>query len=264
MTEELTSNSGGPENQSTYNLESVIEDFKKVLTGPAGFYRAMPTDGGYVNPLIFIAVMAVASGVLAAILSIVGLGAGASMMGGTGFMMIIMLPIGAAIGSFIVAALLFVVWKLMGSTKNYETAYRCIAFATAIMPITMLLSIIPYLGTIAKNLWGAYLLFIASTEVHAIKQQTAKIVFAVLAVITVIVGVKSEYEMRKFQSYYEQAVKDVKGNPNVGSILKDMENMENMTPEEAGKAMGEFMKSVEEFGKGVEASTKAEENQKDD
>ena len=258
MSEELTSNSGGPEKQSTYSLESVIEDFKKVITDPAGFYRAMPTEGGYLNPMIFIAVMAVASGVLMAVLSVVGLGVGGSMMGGSGLMMIIMLPIGAAIGSFIVAGLLFIVWKLMGSTKNYETAYRCIAYATAIMPFTMLLSIIPYLGTIAKNLWGSYLLYIASTEVHSIKQQTAKIVFAALAVLTVLVGVKSEYKMRQFQSYYEQAYNEAKANPKVGGVFKDIEGMEDMTPEEAGKAMGEFMKSMEEFGKGVEAASKAQ------
>ena len=264
MTEQPTSNSGEPENQPTYNLESVIEDFKKVITDPAGFYRAMPTDGGFVNPLIFIVVMAAVSGVLMAILSLVGLGAGSSMMGGTGFMMIIMLPIGAAIGSFIAAGLLFVLWKLMGSTKNYETAYRCIAFATAIMPITTVLSIIPYLGTIVKNLWGTFLLFTASTEVHAIKQQTAKIVFAVLAAITVLVGVNSEYKMRQFQSHFEKVFEQAKANPNIGGVFKGLENMEDMTPEEAGKKMGELLKGMEEFGKGMEETIKADDEQEKD
>jgi hypothetical protein len=236
-----------------------------VLTDPAGFYRTMPTDGGFLNPLIFIVVMAAVSGVLMAILSIVGLGAGSSMMmGGTGLMMVIMLPIGAAIGSFLVAAIFFVIWKLMGSTKEYETAYRCIAFASAIMPIVTVLSIIPYLGTIVKNLWVSYLLFIASTEVHAIKQQTAKIVFAILAAIMVISGIKSEYKIRQIQSYVEQVFKDAKANPNIGGVFKGLENMENMSPEEAGKKMGELLKGMEEFGKGMEESIKAEDKQQED
>ena len=253
MTEELTSNSGGPEEQSTYSLESVIEDFKKVITDPAGFYRAMPTDGGYLNPLIFIAVMAVAAGLLMTILSVVGLGVGSTMTFGSALMMVVMLPIGAGIGSFIAGGVLFIVWKLMGSSRNYETAYRCIAFATAIMPFAMLLSIIPYLGTIAKNLWGAYLLYIASIEVHSIKQQTAKIVFAVLAALVVLSGIRTEYKLRNLQSYIDKAYNDATANPR----FKDLENMENMSPEEAGRKMGEFLKGMEET---IKAADKQQED----
>jgi uncharacterized membrane protein YdjX (TVP38/TMEM64 family) len=42
---------------------------------------------------------------------------------GAGFGAIIFMPIAVAIGSFIGAAILFVIWKLMGSQEDYETAY---------------------------------------------------------------------------------------------------------------------------------------------
>lgn len=35
----------GPE--PSFNLATVIEDAKKVIANPVGFYREMPTTGGY-------------------------------------------------------------------------------------------------------------------------------------------------------------------------------------------------------------------------
>lgn len=58
------------------------------------------------------------------------------------------MPIAVAIGSFIGAAILFVIWKLMGSQEDYETAYRCGAYLMALAPITTLINVIPYAGAI--------------------------------------------------------------------------------------------------------------------
>ena len=93
---------------STFNLGTVIEDAKKVITDPVGFYRAMPTEGGYANPLIFVVVMGAITGLMISIFSLIGFGgAGAMMSGGIALAAVIMFPIMSVIGSFIGAAVFF-------------------------------------------------------------------------------------------------------------------------------------------------------------
>jgi len=232
---------------NSFNLGTVIDDAKKIITDPVGFYREMPTSGGYSNPLIFVVVMAAITGLLISVYSLFGFGMpGAVMAGGFALAAIIMFPIMAVIGSFIGAAIIFVIWKLMGSEKNYEVAYRCAAYSFAIGPIVLLISIVPYLAGVIKTLWACFLMFIASIEVHKIKPQTAKIVFGIFAVIGVVFGISSEHTVRNFQHSIE--------NYKLPSAFKDLENMEDMSAEEAGKAMGEMMKGLGEFSKGLEAS----------
>ena len=56
---------------------------------------------------------------------------------------------------------------------------------------------------------------------------------------------------------FEQAAKQYQGSAKDGSIgaaLQDMENIEDMTPEEAGKQFGELLKGLEQFAEGMEES----------
>jgi len=245
---------------STFNLGTVIDDAKKVITNPVDFYRNMPTEGGYADPLIFVAVMGAVTGLLTTIFSLVGLGVPGGMIGGFALMAIIMIPIAFVIGSFIGAAIIFVVWKLMGSDKDYETAYRCTAYSFAISPVMAIISIIPYLAGIIKTLWGFFLLYVASIEVHQIKAQTAKIVFGVLTAIFVFVGFGAERSARNIAHWGDRAEKAM-SNANVPEMFKDLENMEDMTPEEAGKQVGEFMKGLGAFSKGMEEAIKEAEKE---
>lgn len=243
--------------ESAFNLATVIEDAKQVITNPAGFYREMPTTGGYANPLIFVVVMAAITGLIISLTTLIGLG-NAMVAGGMAVASIIVFPIFAVIGSFIGAAIVFVIWKLMGSEKNYETAYRCIAYSMAIGPIIAIISIIPYLGTIVKSLWSAFLMYTASVEVHKLKAATAKIVFGVLAGLSVLIGVSSENAARNMQNMFDNAYSDY-SEADIPEAFKNLENLENMTPEEAGKAAGEFLKGLEGFSKGLEESIKEDE-----
>ena len=47
---------------------------KEVITNPAGFYRGMAKEGGYLEPLIFLIFMSVASALIQIILSTMGFG----------------------------------------------------------------------------------------------------------------------------------------------------------------------------------------------
>jgi hypothetical protein len=244
---------------SGFNFGTVIDDAKRVITNPAEFYRNMPTTGGYGNPLIFAIVMAVISGLIGAVLSVLGLG-NADALGGAalGVAAIIVMPIFAVIGSFIGGAILFVIWRLTGSDKSYEAAVRSAAYSFAIMPIGILFSVVPYLGQAIQTLWSMFLGYTSSVEVGKVKDQTAKIIFGVLAAIFVITGFNAERTANRFadraERYEEQLEKS-----GFGQAIKKFEDGEEISAEEAGKAAGEFLKSLEKFSKGIEEATKAEE-----
>jgi len=223
-----------------FDLNDVRTNALSVIKDPAGFYRSMPRDGGYAQPLIFIVVMAIITGVIMSVVSLFGGGRMGGM--GAGLAAIFIVPLMMIIGYSIAAVVLFVIWKLMGSTQRYQTAFRCQAFASAILPVTALLSLVPYLGSIASIAWGTWLVINASVEVHGISRQKAMLVFGILGALMMYSNYSSEQMARHMQQRAESM--DIQ-------LDESIKNMEDMTPEEAGKALGEFLK-------GLEQSTKAE------
>ena len=217
-----------------FDISEVQSIATRVIKDPAGFYRNMPRDGGYTQPLLFITVIAVFTGLLFAMLSMIG---GPYLGGATGgILSVILLPVGMILGCLVASAILFVIWKLMGSTQRYETAFRCQAFAGSIVPITALLSMIPYLGSIAAVAWGSWLLILASVEVHGIARQKSMIVFSILGVLLIYSNVSNERMMRNMA---ERAAHME------GDAEETMQNLENMSPEEARKALGELLNELE-------------------
>jgi hypothetical protein len=163
----------------------------------------MPKTGGFVEPLIFAAIMAVIAGFIKALINILGLS-----YAYVGFVeslgMIIFVPIFAVIGSFIGAAIIYVIWKLMGSQENYETSYRCAAYLMALAPIVAIISVIPYVGGIINMAIYVYYLVIASTQVHNIPSQKAWRVFGVIGAIFALIGITAEYKARNMAPTAEQ------------------------------------------------------------
>jgi uncharacterized protein YacL len=165
----------------------------------------MPKSGGFLEPLVFAVIMGFIVGIIQAILSFIGLGPGAGYGGGMhGFSMIIFMPIAAAIGSFIGGAILFIIWKLMGSQEDYEAAYRCGAYLMALSPITAIIGAIPYAGGLISM--GIYLFYLvtASVHVHNIPSQKAWLVFGILAIIFAVLGLNMERKARNMGSEMEQ------------------------------------------------------------
>jgi len=242
--------------ENSFSLATVIDDAKKVITNPIGFYKEMPTSGGFSDPLIFAVVLAAVTGLVVTVFSVIGLGGGAAMAGAAGLAALILLPIFAVIASFIGAAILFVIWKLMGSDKDYEVAYRCVAYTFAIMPVLALVGIIPYLSVIVRAAWLFVLFYAASTEVHKLSASTSKIVFGVLAALSLVVGLKGEHTARNFESKWQPAVEESK----LPKVFGDVENMEDMTAEEAGQKVGEFLKGLEKAAKEMEEREKKDED----
>ena len=231
------------------------------------FYRNMPKSGGISEALIFLLVMGVLSSAVFIALSFVGItGAGFASLSA-----IIIMPIGLLIGSFIAAALFFVIWKLMGSSEGFATTYRCIAYATAILPILTIVDNIPYVGVLVRTLWGTWLMIIASTEVHGRGQPLSNIVFGGLAILGLILGISGEYAARNAQAIAEEEVQEFieQMKPledqaeRLSEQLKPLENLGvnedgEIDPEKMGRALGEFMKGLEEAVQ--EAEQAAEES----
>lgn len=217
-------------NTQKEQIKAIQKTAVDVIKQPAAFFETMPVSGGFVDPVIFLAAMGLIGGFIQAIWSTIGVGPAVSFS--MALTAIIIMPVFVVIFSFIGAGIFFVVWKLMGSDQTYEAAYRCIAYASAITPIMILIGAVPYLGAIVGFLWMLYLMVIASEKVHKLDAKKAWIVFGAIFAILILLNINSQRVTRKTQDQVEK-------------FNRQMKTMENMTPEEMGKAMGEFLKGME-------------------
>jgi hypothetical protein len=185
------------------NFAAMPQTAVRVVTAPAEFFKSMPKTGGFVEPLIFAAIMAVIAGIIQAIINILGLSY-AHLGFAESLGRIIVVPIVFVIFSFIGAAIIYVIWKLMGSQENYETSYRCAAYLIALAPIVAIISIIPYAGVIINMAIYVYYIVIASTQVHNIPSQKAWLVFGIIGAILVLIGISLENKARNMAPTAEQ------------------------------------------------------------
>ena len=148
---------------------------------------------------------------------------------------------------FIGAAIMFVIWKLMGSDESFETAYRCGAYAAAISPITSVLGVIPYIGSLIGLAWGLYLVVTASVEVHKLPAKKAWMVFGIIGAVLAIMSLSAQASARKMQKGMADWQREWGTKP-----------AKEMTPEDAGKAAASFMKAMQEQARMEAEKAKAE------
>ncbi len=220
--------------QLTVNISTIGVIMRQVITDPREFFRRMPKSGGYGDPVLYLAVMGFIDGLVIWLLDLFGLGGG--MMSSASVPGLLMMAIMAPLGGFVVAFFAYLLWRFMGSRQSYEAAYRCLAFIASIGPVIMLLQVIPYLGTVVNVLWGFWLLFIASTEVHGLAPARVKSVMVILAVIFLVIGLQGERSNRRLQA-------------GVAGFTQQMQSLQGKTPEQMGQAVGEFLKGVEKGAK---------------
>lgn len=214
-------------------LAKILETAKAVITNPVAFFRSMPKSGGLVEPLLFVVAVAVVTGLIQAVFGLFHLRPVVSAITAIGA--IVLAPIFAVIGSFIGAAILFIIWKLMGSKESYETAYRSVAFMSAIQPITTVLGLIPYVGFLVGAVWGLYLVVTASVEVHGIKAKTAWLVFGIITAVFALINITAQIKARRFVRSMEEFSRSMGG-----------ESGAEMTPEQAGQQAAVFLKAFQE------------------
>jgi len=240
-----------------FDLKEIVETAIKVLTSPQTFFREMAKRGGYVKPLIFMIVMGVVGGLIQSIFNIIGLRVATGLA--MGVASIILVPIVIAIFGFVGAAILYLIWKLMGSQEEYETAYRCAAYISALTPITCVLGIVPYIGGAVGVALAMYLTIIASIEVHRIPSQKAWLVFGIIGAILILLIITGEISSRrmvreagKFQKQMEKTTKEMQ--KQVEGATKEMQKATEEATKEMQKATEEATKALEELQKQQEKS----------
>jgi hypothetical protein len=237
------------------NFAAMPQTAVNVVTKPAAFFQGMPKTGGFLEPLVFVVIMGLVAGVIHAILNFIGLGQaaghGAGMM--SGFGVIIAMPIAAAVGSFVGAAILFIIWKLMGSQENYETAYRCGAYLWALAPVTAIISAVPYAGGMISMAIYIYFLVTASIYVHNLPSQKAWLVFGIIGVILALMTVYAEYKARNMGSEMEKWRR----------MGDDMRKEYRESAKDGGKSADEMRKQAERMTQEYEQQRRLQEKETD-
>ena len=205
----------------------------KVVTSPAVFFKEMPKTGGFGEPLVFMMVMGLVAGIVNAVLSFIGLHIGVGI--GMALASLIIYPLVGAVLGFIGAAIVFVIWKLMGSRESYETAYRCMAYLAALWPITTAINVVPYIGMLIVIAIWVYYYAIASIETHKISSRRAWLVFGIIGAVLVVMSFgyiiaqrAMMEEASKYRKQLEQSTQEMQKNA-----------------EEAQKALEEMQRQLE-------------------
>ncbi len=243
------------------NFAAMPQTAINVVTRPAEFFQQMSKTGGYVEPLVFAVIMGLASGVIYAILGLFGLGqaghAGSAM---SSLSMIIVMPIATAVGSFIGGAILFVIWKLMGSTEDYEAAYRCGAYLMALSPIMAIINAVPYAGAVINAAIMIFYVVMASVHVHNLESQKAWLVFGIIGAIFALLSVYGQYKARHMSTEVEkwrQMGEDMK--KEYGKSAEEMQKSADAMRKQAEEMAQKYRQQMEQQQKQSEDSEKPAE-----
>ena len=200
----VTSSASGGDFNISDPVNSFVDVVRRVLTGPADFFRSIARRGNFVNPLVFALICAVIYGVLNGLFTMLGnIIKGTSGVGGgiAGlFGSIVFTPILVALFLFVGAGIYHLLVLLLagGSNAGYEATFRVGAYASAILIIswiTSLFNIIPIIGPIIGGLlgliigvYGVIIQVLGIREVHSTTTGRAvAIVLIPTAVILLIV-----------------------------------------------------------------------------
>jgi hypothetical protein len=207
-------NSGGSAGPAGSLVAAILSPARGVLTSPTAFFRTMPRSGGFANPLAFVVAMALASSLVAIPLWLLGIGPYAVFPGLLAAF--VLSPLLTAVFSFVGAAILFAVWRMM----------------SAISPLAVPIGVMPYVGTFIMAGWSFFLIVVASEQVHGIERHKARIVFGLIVLVLMLMSISAQHVGRSVQSRTE-------------ATTKQLEKIGEMSPEEAGKAVGDLLKGLQ-------------------
>jgi len=167
-----------------------IETWKEVIQRPSEFYRKMPTTGGYAVPLTFVAISYIIYGLLSGLFSrgmmrgMYGYSGITEFSFSTAIMTAIMAPIVGIISIFIGAAILYVIYKVLGGSGTYEGTVRFISYATAVITVSW----IPLIGWIF-GFYGIYLYIVGGMVVHDVSMVKSAIAVLLPTFVVILLAV---------------------------------------------------------------------------
>lgn len=160
-------------------LKDLIGWALALFKGPRAFFRGMEKKGGYWTPILYLAFWVLVSTLVSFLVTFI------RPMVGQGplpwrLVGILFSPVMGLVVSFFITAGLFVIWHLMGSKEDFQTAFRVWALTTPLWVVGSILGLVPFLpGLVILAFF--YLLVVASQEVHGISRERSWLVWGILA-----------------------------------------------------------------------------------
>ncbi len=206
-----------------FNFSKFIKDSKDSLLKPKDYFAAMPTSGGFAEPIIKAVLYGLIAGIITFIWSLLSIGSvGGGMLGGlfggaVGVMALIWSVVGALIGLFIGGVIILIVSAICGGSTGYEANVRVAASLMVISPVKALFGFLAILSTVGSlvgfviSLYAIWMLYHALIGSLKAKPQTSKIIGIVLAVLIAIfsiIGMASKKAITGFSDKYEDVLKE--------------------------------------------------------
>ncbi len=183
----------------------------------------MPKTGGFLEPLVFMVVMGLIGASLQAVFSAAGLQP--MELDGDAFSLIIMFTLIIVVSGFVASAIYFVIWKLMGSNESFETAYRCNAYISALIPVSTVLNLVPYVAPAISVLLSTVFLVTASIYVHNLPSRRSWLVFGALGLIFMMVSVTGDMALKRLREDTEAQKQREGAEEPVDEIIRGMKEI---------------------------------------
>jgi hypothetical protein len=170
------------------NPNSFFPTVRSVVLEPVRFFAGLRARGNVVNPLVFAVICYFVSVLLGGILAAAGLGAGTTGLAGEGFVgfvgALVLSPVIAVVGVLVLAAILYgFVSFLVRPNAGFEASLRTVAYSF----VVYLVAWIPIIGWILA-LYGLYLVFVGTREMHRTTPQNALIALAGTLVVGLVLA----------------------------------------------------------------------------
>ena len=204
-----------------FSLSKLYQDSKLVLFQPKSYFNSMETTGGIGEPVLKAIIYGAVAGVLILIwslLNITGITGGifSGAVGVAGFFGTL---IGAVIGVFLGGLIILVISSICNGNSDYEPNMRVAAAIMVLLPVNAFLGFfdgISYaLGAIvslAVNLYGLYLLYLAVTLTLKGNARPAKAISYILGAIVVlfmIIGLVSRNAVKKHTGLNQEKAQEM-------------------------------------------------------
>jgi hypothetical protein len=184
------------------DIHAISTRARFIISHPRDFYGQMPLTGGYAEPLAFCFTMGLASGLVAALFSLFVSGHLGKL--GFGLVSVIVIPILAVAGCYIFTSIMFAAWKLMASRQDYEVSFRCVAYSFAVLPVSMVIVLVPYVGTLLTTIWWFWLMYICSTAIHKLGRDISMLVIGAMAGLVLLMNLTGEKSQRQFEARHNE------------------------------------------------------------
>jgi len=192
MDARMSSSHPGGDYDLSNPLNSFVEVVGRVVRSPSEFFSSIPRRGNLLAPLVFALICTEISTILGGLLRLVWrirAAGGFRFEGSYGFgeflASVILTPIGATIGLFILAGIAHLLVMLFVGSENsgFESTFRVVSYVS----VTNLVNWIPFIGGLLA-LYGLYLAVVGIREMHSTTTGRAALVVLVpIGLILVVV-----------------------------------------------------------------------------